>query len=283
LQELCQVAFEGKAHEQMEKTWTAQKLFKVARIAKATDMDSTFNPTAVGALRACEGDLGKGEVGLLCGASSTRRRQQRVHALALKLGWSHSPEVLAGEGWSWGCDEGTFTRGINLCAKLVCHDLRREGVAEDDPWLVCLTGDAARVTQRGTIITTCGAKEVDGRLPSQMGTGKIMNQSRKLRTPVLAGYASGTTLMPLFHEMIATFKEIEERGYCEVDGIQRKAPIKVVVVADILFVWKCTGRGRASGSGSFCWTCKVCACTCVRASSTAHLNTHPPPLPPTPR
>ena len=94
----------------MEKMWTASKRFKVARIAKAIDVDSAFNPIAVGALRACEGDLGKGEVGLLCGASSMRRRQQRVHELALKLGWSYSPEVLAGEGWSWGSDEGAFTQ-----------------------------------------------------------------------------------------------------------------------------------------------------------------------------
>jgi hypothetical protein len=180
LQEFCQIAFEGKAHEQMEKMRRAQKRFKVARIAKVIDVDSTFNPIAAGALRACEGDLGKGEVGMLCGASSARRRQQRVHELALKLGWSYCPEVLAGEGWSWGCDEGTFTRGVNLHAKLVHHDLRHEGVTKDDPWLVCITGDAARVTQRGTIITTCGSKEVDRRLPSQMGTGKTMNQSRKL-------------------------------------------------------------------------------------------------------
>ena len=83
-----------------------------------------------------------------------------------------------------------------------------------------------------------------------MGTGKIMNQSRKLHTPMLAGCASETTLTPLFHE-------IEERGYCEVDGIQCEAPIKVVVVADMSFVWKYTGRGCASGSGSFCWTCKA--------------------------
>jgi hypothetical protein len=112
LQGLCQAAFKGKAHEQMEKQWTAQKPFKVARIAKAIDEDCTFNPIAVGASRACEGDLGKGEVGLSCGASSARRRQQRVHELALKLGWSCPPEVLAGEGRSWGCDaEGAFTRG----------------------------------------------------------------------------------------------------------------------------------------------------------------------------
>ena len=120
-------------HASKWKTWTAQKRFKVARIAKAIDMDSTFNPIAVGALRACEGDLGEGEVGLLCGASSTRRRQQRVHELALKLGWSCCPEVLAGEGWSWGCDKGAFTRGVNLYKKLVHHDLQHEGVTKDDP------------------------------------------------------------------------------------------------------------------------------------------------------
>jgi hypothetical protein len=108
-----------------------------------------------------------------------------------------------------------------------------------------------------------------------MGTGKIMNQPRKLHTPALAGYASETTLTPLFHEMIATFEEIEERGYCEVDGIQCKAPTKAVVVADTPFVWKCTGRGCASGSGSF-WTCKVCVCTCFRASS-GDAHGHGPP------
>ena len=205
--------------------------------------------------------------------------RNRIYELALKLGWSYSPEVLAGEGWSWGGDEGTFTRGVNLYTKLVHHDLRHEEATEDDPWLVCITGDAARVTQRGTIITTCGAKEVDRRLPSQMGTGKMMNQSRKLYTPMLAGYASETTLMPLFHEMVATFKEIEERGCCEVDGIQYKAPIKVVVVADMSFVWKYTGRGCASGSGSFCWTCKAWLCMYLRTSSTSHLNTHPTPRP----
>jgi hypothetical protein len=71
-----------------------------------------------------------------------------------------------------------------------------EDVAKDDPLLVCLTGDAARVSFRGAIITTCGAKEVDRRLPSQMGTGKVMNQSRNTHTPMLAGYVSENVLAP---------------------------------------------------------------------------------------
>ena len=170
LQRLCTEGFHGKAHANMEKTWAITKRFKVARIAKASDMDSAFNPTAVGALRACEGDLRKGEMGLLCGASSMRRRQLRVHALAVSLGWSYSPPDLKGEGWSWGSEEeGAFTKGVNLYVKHVYCDVRHEEVTSEDPWLVCITGDAARVTARGTIITTCGAKECDRRLPSQLG------------------------------------------------------------------------------------------------------------------
>jgi hypothetical protein len=93
----------------------AKAIYKVSRIAKASDVDSNFNPVAVGALRACEGDLRKGEVGLSCGASSTRRRQLRVHALAQKPGWSWTPEDLTGEGWSWGSDvEGSFAKGVNV-------------------------------------------------------------------------------------------------------------------------------------------------------------------------
>jgi hypothetical protein len=283
-----------------------QKRFKVSRIAKASDMDSNFNPVAVGALRACEGDLRKGEVGLLCGASSIRRRQLRVHELAQKLGWSYMPEDLAGEGWSWGSDvEGSFTKGVNLYVKLLYYDQRMTDVTADDPWLVCVTGDAARVSQRGVIVTTCGAKECDRRLPSQLGayclvcpppphplsssrtstpflsqpgTGKGMNQSRKLYTPMLAGYASETKLMPHFHALVSTFKEIEERGYCEVDGVQYEVPIKVVVVADMSFVWKYTERGCASGSGSFCWMCKVSMYVC--AALFPHSLSAPPLLPP---
>jgi hypothetical protein len=170
LQQLCENGFNGRPMAEMEKRWMKAKRFRVARLARVSDMDSSFNPTAVGAMRACEGDVGKGEMGLLCGASTIRRRLPRVHELAVRIGWTWSPPDLNGHGWCWGCDEhGAFTKGVNLCVKLVYHDVRAETVSTEHPWLVCLTGDAARVSQRGTIVTTCGAKEVDRRLPSQLG------------------------------------------------------------------------------------------------------------------
>jgi len=245
----------------MEQRWAKSKRFKVARLAKASDMDSNFNPTAVGATRACEGDVGKGEMGLLCGASSMRRRQARVHQLAASLGWSSMVDGTDGECWSWGFEGQTFKKGVNLCVKLTHYDLHHEDASKAKPWLVCCAGDAARVSQRGTIITTFAVTDVDRRLPSQAGTGKCMNQSRGLYTPMLAGHASETVVMPHFHGLVAAFREIEERGFVVVDGVEYEVPIKVVVVADMSFVWKYAERGCASGSGCFCWACKVHAGT----------------------
>ena len=190
--ELLVKGLEGDAISYMTRAWEKSKRFSVVRLAKVSDMDSSFNPTAVGAIRACEGGLGKREMGLLCGASSIRRRQAKVHELAISLGWSWLPgeptSAGIGElGWMWGCDDqGPFERGVHLCVKLVYYDTMMM-VGKEDPWIVALTGDAARVSQRGSIVTTCGAKEVDRRLPSQKGTGKVMNQSRSLYTPMLAG------------------------------------------------------------------------------------------------
>ena len=174
VQDLCINGFKGRPHAEMQTRWKKEKRFRVARLARVSDMDSSFNPTAVGAIRACEGDVAKGEMGLLCGASTIRRRLQRVHALAVSIGWTWSPPDLHGEGWAWGSDEeGAFKRGVNLYVKLVYHDVCSDEVCAEDPWLVCLTGDAARVSQRGVIVTTCGAKEVDRRLPSQLGIAAL--------------------------------------------------------------------------------------------------------------
>ena len=92
--------------------------------------------------------------------------------------------------------DGAFTKGVQLRVKQVCYDAKLGGVTKEDPFVVALTGDAARVSQRGSMITTCGAKEVDRRLPSQQGTGKVMNQSRNLYTPMLAGYISEKVTQP---------------------------------------------------------------------------------------
>jgi hypothetical protein len=236
----------------MEKRWAKSKRFKVARLAKASDVDSNFNPTAAGAMRACEGDVGKGEMCLSRGASSMRRRQRKAHQLAASLGWRSIVDGTDGECWSWGFEGQTFKKGVNLCVKLTGFDLHYEGASKAKPWLVCCAGDAARVSQRGsTITTTCGVKEVDRRLPSQAGTGKCMNQSRGLHAPTLAGHASETVAMPHFHGLVAVLREIEERGHVVVGDVEHEVPIKVAVVADMSFVWKHAERGRASGSRCF--------------------------------
>jgi hypothetical protein len=74
---------------------------------------------------------------------------------------------------------------------------------------------------------------------------------------MLAGYAKEDEVMPHFHDLVAAFKEIEDRGFVVVDGEEYQVPIKVVVVAGMSFTWKYAGRGSASGSGCFCWLCKV--------------------------
>ena len=51
--EILVKGFNGAAIESMTKVWNKSKRFSVVRLAKVSDMDSTFNPTAVGAIRAC--------------------------------------------------------------------------------------------------------------------------------------------------------------------------------------------------------------------------------------
>ena len=72
--------------------------------------------------------------------------------------------------------EGRQLETCTLSVKLKYYDSHHEGATKEDPWITCCTGNAARVTQRGTIITTYEVKEVDRRLPSQRGTGKCMNR-----------------------------------------------------------------------------------------------------------
>ena len=145
--ELLVKGFKGDAISHVTRAWEKSKRFSVVRLAKVSDMDSSFNPTAVGATRACEGGLGKREMGLLCGASSMRRRQAKVHELAISLGWSWLPgeptSAGIGElGWMWGCDDqGPFERGVHLYVKLVYYDTMMM-VGKEDPWIVALTGDA---------------------------------------------------------------------------------------------------------------------------------------------
>ncbi len=92
-----------------------------------------------------------------------------------------------GNAWFLGDAHGRFTKGVNRYVfEVYCKiDLECEIAPADDPWLVPLTGDLARVSFRGKHITVCGVKQADIRLPSQKATGKTMNQSRLMYTPAL--------------------------------------------------------------------------------------------------
>jgi len=46
-----------------------------------------------------------------------------------------------------------------------------------------------------------------------------MNQSRNLYSPAVAGYTDEKSMMPYFEELVAAFVDIEQKGYCTVDGI----------------------------------------------------------------
>jgi hypothetical protein len=102
--------FDGRPRAEIKKRWAKSKGFKVARLAKAPDVESNFHPKAVGATRAFEEDIGKGEMGLLCGETSPRRRLGRARQLAASLGWS-SALGADGECWSWGFEGETFNEG----------------------------------------------------------------------------------------------------------------------------------------------------------------------------
>jgi hypothetical protein len=132
----------------------------------------------------------------------------------------------------------------------------------DDPYILVLTGDLARVNLKGSkCVTVCGAKECDRRLPSQKqskgGHENNMNQSRTLYVPAVAGYVTESDLMPLFEELVELFVEIEQQQCIVVDGTRyENVFIKVLIVADMMFLHKFTGRGGCCASTTnFCMFC----------------------------
>jgi hypothetical protein len=137
-------------------------------------------------------------------------------------------------------------------------------VTADDPYIVVLTGDLARVNLKGSkCVTLCGAKECDHRLPSQKqstgGHDNNINQSRNLYVPAAAGYVTESDLMPLFEQLVELFVEIEHQKYVIVDGIRYdNVFIKVLIVADMMFLHKFTERGGCCASTTH--FCMFCSC-----------------------
>ncbi len=80
------------------------------------------------------------------------------------MGCCHFPPDMNGKMWCWGGADGLFTEAVNMYVKHVyVDDSGNSSVTEDSPWLITLTGDAARVSKNNHVITVCGAKESDSR------------------------------------------------------------------------------------------------------------------------
>ena len=221
-------------------------------------MESKFNSEAVGSIAHAETGLKKNHQGLLPSASTFNNCLMDLNRKAARKGFSCMPDTNT---WCWGDEEGnTLHEGVHRYVKAVYVDAWDSRATADDPYIVAVTGDLARVSFSGKAVTMCGPKQCDRRLVSQLLTGNKgnMNQSRNLYTPAIGGYSTESDMMPLFEELVDTFVAIEKQQYCVVDGKEYEVFIKVLVVADMMFLQKFTGHG--GGCASTTHFCMYCSC-----------------------
>ena len=89
--------YDGEIVRDIEGAVLKRKRFSVVKLARESDMYSTFNISAVGSIAKCEGGRKKGEMGLLCSESTLRRTLDLVHDQAQQLGFSSMPEEMGGK------------------------------------------------------------------------------------------------------------------------------------------------------------------------------------------
>lgn len=248
--------FAGDVASQLEKNVVRKRRFSTVKLARVSDMQSSFNPSALGAIASCEGGKKKGEMGLLCAESTLRRCMDQVHLLAQRLGFHSLPLENAGKVWCWGDESGLLRTAINRYVKTIYVDACCESANESAPWIVPLTGDGVRTSQRGNFATVLGPKLADPRLVKQEQTGKTMCQASDMYTPAVAGFLKENEMMPYFHLLVTEFLRIEEQKFCEVNGVRYPVYLKITVIADLSFLHKYTQRGGGShASTCFCMMC----------------------------
>ncbi len=88
LTQMVTCMYQGEVAQDLERKVLRKKRCSTVKLARVlvSDMSSTFNPSALGAIASCEGGKGPGEMGLLCSESTLRRCLNQVHRLALDLG-----------------------------------------------------------------------------------------------------------------------------------------------------------------------------------------------------
>ena len=259
---IVEQGFNGELHAGMEKAFVKKKRFKVFALTKKSDLESKFNGEAIGSISHCETGHEKHMRGLIPSSTSVQKMQRKINDTAAEMGFSCMPTPKT---WCWGDRTGNQLReGVHRYVKAVYYDKWDPRVTVDDPYILVLTGDLARVNLKGTkCVTVCGMKECDRRLPSQKqsigGHENNMNQSRTLYVPAVAGYATESELMPLFEQLVELFVEIEQEKYIIVDGTRYdNVFIKVLVVADMMFLHKFTERGGCCASTTH--FCMFCSC-----------------------
>jgi len=113
LSQMVAFMYNGEVAKELEKNVLRKKRFSTIKLARVSDMNSSFNPSALGAIASCEGGKGKGEVGLLCGETTLRRCMDQVFQLAQRLGFYHLPLEYAGAIWCWGDETGLMRTAVH--------------------------------------------------------------------------------------------------------------------------------------------------------------------------
>ena len=260
LKVIVEQGFNGELYDAMEKDFVKKKRFKVFALSKKSDLESKFGGEAVGSIAHCEEGHTKHMRGLMPSATSIGNMHRKMNRRAAALGLSSMPDTKI---WCWGDSTGNEMReGVHRYIKTVYYDKWDTRVTADDPYVVVLTGDLARVSLKGKFVTLCGAKECDRRLKSQkqtVGHQNNMNQSRTLYVPAAAGYVDESDLMPYFEQLLELFVEVEQQKYIIVDNKRyENVFIKVLVVADMMFLHKFTDRGGCCATTTH--FCMFCSC-----------------------
>jgi hypothetical protein len=261
LKVIVEQGFHGELYDDLKKEFVQKKRFKVFALTKKSDLESKFGGEAVGSIAHCEPGHHKHMRGLMPSATSIGNMHRKMNRRAAELGLSCMPETKT---WCWGDSTGNQLReGVHRYIKAVYYDKWDTRVTADDPYVVVLTGDLARVSLKGKFVTLCGAKECARRLKSQkqtVGHQNNMNQSRNLYVPAAAGYVDESDLMPLFEQLVDLFVEVEQQQFIIVDNNVRydNVFIKVLVVADMMFLHKFTERGDCCAATTH--FCMFCSC-----------------------
>jgi hypothetical protein len=154
--------FNGRVMEAMEKNlWRGTNLTLLRYVEKG-DVESQLNAGAMRSVANCETGKQKYDSN-----ATLKRMQKNVHTLAECLGFSSLQKEEHGNVWCWGDSKGNFVSGVNRYVYEIYVKARSPLVSKEDPWMVPLAVDLARVNFRGKGITMAWPKRADPRLPYQ--------------------------------------------------------------------------------------------------------------------